>query len=130
MIRWLDAGACALGLLAVVSTAAADDAYTQCIDATTTNPEWARCGGEWVGREEEKMRAAFDDALDGASDEQKAALRDEQKAWTAYREAACHYYDTDLGREGQVLGYPGCVARLVIGRVEQLKSYSDESGDP
>lgn len=121
-----------LGAVAIVAAIAApvraDDQYRACIDATGKNDEWAKCGGELIGREEARMDGFWKrlmEVTEGATTEQ---LKAEQDAWAQYRKAACAFYTDQaaFGREGQVLSYPSCVADTVRARAEQLRAYLRE----
>lgn len=117
---------CLLGLVvATVSSARADDQYKTCIDATGKNDEWARCGGELIKRNEAKMAEQLARLREVAEPETFQQIDAEQRAWSAFRDAACEIYadQTAFGREGQVLSYPVCKAKLVEERAGQLRDY-------
>lgn len=115
-------------LLGVAGPAAADDAYTACVDATASNQAWAQCGGAYIAREEARMDEAWQRLMELTEGDTTAALKAEQDAWTQFREKACQFYAdaASFGREGQVLSFPSCVAEAIAGRTEQLKGYLRE----
>lgn len=104
---------------------ASDAQYTACIDATVKNDEWAACGGALIERNEAKMDEQLQRLREVSDPETMATIDGEQEAWTAFREAACQIYAnaSNFGREGQVLSYPLCKAKLVEERAEQLRDY-------
>ena len=103
--------------------------YDQCIERSDgTNAAWAACGSAVVQREDAALNAAWMQIYPDLEAASKAALLDEQRAWIVYRDKACGLYQSgDRGREGQVLGYPTCVAEVIKARREQLLSYGDEN---
>lgn len=103
----------------------ADDEYKACLDKTGKNDEWARCGGELIGREEKKMTEVWDKLMAVTDGDTKTALETEQKAWNEFRRTVCQIYADQyaFGREGQVLSFPYCVAEAVKSRTVQLRDY-------
>lgn len=116
------------GAVLWAGSAVADQQYSACIDATTTNNEWASCGGAYIEREEAKMNEAWQRLMEQTEGDTTAALKAEQEAWTEFRKEACAFYSDPVafGREGQVLSYPSCVAETVASRTAQLKAYLGE----
>lgn len=117
-----------LGAVLCAGSAAADDKYSACVDTTSSNDEWAKCGGEFIEREEAKMDEAWQRLMEQTEGDTTAALKAEQQAWTEFRKEACEFYSDPVafGREGQVLSYPNCVAETIAGRTAQLKAYLGE----
>jgi uncharacterized protein YecT (DUF1311 family) len=115
-----------VGVLVALSVpAAADEAYRRCIDNSNgTNPAWAACGGEWVAREDAKLSAAWKRLLATSGPAVRKDLLDEQRAWNAFKEKSCRFYDNGaFGREGQVLHFPACRAALIAQRSATLDGY-------
>ncbi|WP_089176184.1 lysozyme inhibitor LprI family protein [Bosea sp. AS-1] len=112
-------------LAVLVSPAAADDAYKRCIDGSDgTNPAWGACGGEWVAREDARLNATWKRLYEASGPNTKKDLLEEQRAWNAFKEKSCRFYDNgDFGREGQVLHFPACRAEVIARRTEALKRY-------
>ncbi len=110
---------------ALAAPAAADEAYKRCIDGSDgTNPAWGACGGEWIAREDAKLNAAWKKLYDASEAATKKDLLAEQRAWNAFKEKSCRFYDNgDFGREGQVLHFPACRAEIIAQRTATLDSY-------
>lgn len=119
-------GLCFLPVLVVLaSPTSADEAYKRCIDDSDgTNPAWGACGGEWVAREDAKLNATWKRLYEASGPNTKKDLLEEQRAWNAFKEKSCRFYDNgDFGREGQVLHFPACRAAVIAQRTEALKHY-------
>lgn len=85
---------------------------------------WAACGAEWIAREDAKLNAAWKRLYAASAPATKKDLLEEQRAWNAFMEKACRFYDNgDSGREGQVLQFPSCRATLIAQRTATLDSY-------
>lgn len=97
-----------MSALFLAAPALADDEYDACVEQSDgSNHAWAEYGGAWIEREDKKLNQAWKQLLDGASDQMKADLRTEQRAWIAYKDASCMFYASgEFGREGQVLSFP------------------------
>jgi uncharacterized protein YecT (DUF1311 family) len=106
----------------------ADDIYDKCIEASNdSNQAWARCGNEYVQREKKKLDDTWAKLIREQEGRTKADLLKEQQAWQRFSQAACEFYaNGDLGREGQVLNYPVCKARLYADRARTLQAYQDD----
>lgn len=94
-MRGAAGAALAAGILgALALPAAADEAWQRCIDNSDgTNPAWAACGGAWVAREDAKLNAAWKRLLAASGPETRKDLLEEQRAWNAFMQKACHFYD-------------------------------------
>lgn len=89
-----------------------------------TNPAWAACGRDWVAREDAKLNAAWKRLLAASGPATRRDLLEEQRAWNAFMQKACRFYDNgEFGREGQVLHFPACRARIIAERTATLDSY-------
>lgn len=117
-----------MGLLSVAllwaSSPSADDAYSHCIDSTSTNREWAGCGEAYLMRLDDALTAAWKKANASFSDRQtRAELLQEQRAWIRFKDASCQFYaNGSFGREGQVLHFYGCRAAIIKARISDLSN--------
>ncbi len=109
-------------ILLQAGEARADDIYDKCINASSDNASWGRCGGALIDREDAKLNATWKQLYGQTSGQTKTDLLAEQRAWIAFREASCKFYaNGDFGREGQVLSYPVCVAGVISDRTKALE---------
>lgn len=118
----------ATAILGAWSEAAhADKLYDACIAASNdSNQAWLRCGNDYVEREKKRHDAVWAKLIRDQEGRTKTDLLAEQKAWRKFSQAACEFYDNgDLGREGQVLSYPVCKARMYADRARTLKTYRE-----
>ena len=116
-------------LMFPMSQASADSLYDKCMDGAVTNPDFAKCGGEWMARADVQLNQAWKELNVGMGERElsKKALLVEQRLWNAYKEESCSFYDhTDFGRMGDVIEFPSCRARVIEQRVKELKSYRPE----
>lgn len=113
------------------SPAHADETYTRCMDASDgTNPAWANCGWAWVKREDDRLNQVWKQVREGLEGQTREDLLAEQRAWILYREKACAYYNNgEHGREGQVIGYPTCLAKMIAARTAELEQFGEASKD-
>lgn len=116
-----------LALAAGSVPARADDAYNRCIDDSDgTNTAWAACGSDYVARADKALNTTWKRVYGLTEGQTKADLLAAQRAWIAFKETACAFYaNGDWGREGEVLGYPACVARIIEARTADLEAYGD-----
>lgn len=116
-----------LSLVAGTAPARADDAYNRCIDESDgTNAAWAACGSDYVARADKALNTTWKRVYGATEGQTKADLLAAQRAWIAFKETACAFYaNGDWGREGEVLGYPACVARIIEARTTDLEAYGD-----
>lgn len=114
-------------LAAGPAPARADDVYDRCIDASDgTNAAWAACGSDYVARADKALNATWKRVYGATEGQTKADLLAAQRAWIAFKETACAFYaNGDWGREGEVLGYPACVTRIIEARTTDLEAYGD-----
>lgn len=120
----------ALLLLMPATYASADSLYDKCMDqADGTNTAFAKCGGDWMSRADAKLNKVWKDlnARFADRDEAKKALLAEQRLWNAYKESSCLFYQSDFGREGQVISFPACRAGVIEQRAKELESYGSET---
>jgi len=107
--------------------------YERCIGrangsgpSAPTNAMWARCGDELVAREKRRMTRAWIQAYASlpAVSLSRRDLLEEQRAWIRYKDMACRFLGNqqDWGREGQVIHFPLCRARVFSERAEALES--------
>jgi uncharacterized protein YecT (DUF1311 family) len=117
-----------LALLAAAPSAkqASDQAYHDCIDAHATNADWAACGGAWQKREDARLNQVWKRINATLPPQSKADLLADQRRWIAFKDQSCRLHaNGDWGREGQVLGYPGCMVRLIQDRIAYLESLGE-----
>lgn len=118
-------------VMAIAASANADDKYDKCMSGAMTNRDFGEFGGAFIDREDAKLNATWKKLYGGAVPEQtKKDLLAEQRLWIAFRESACQFYaNGDWGREGQVIGAPACIARVIARRTKELEGYlNDISG--
>lgn len=115
----------ALAMLITAPVAMADPSYERCMEESDgTNPAWATCGWSWVKREDDRLNQVWKQVFQRLDGRSKDDLLAEQRAWILYREKACAYYNNgDRGREGQVIGYPTCLARMISARTAELEEH-------
>ncbi len=120
------------GLLVALTGAAllaqpvrADPAYDRCIKAADgSNTAWEACGSAWVQREDDRLNAAWKRVASGLEGKTRTDLLEEQRAWIAFMEKSCLFHaNGDWGREGQVLEFPACRARVIAARTAALRTY-------
>ena len=127
----LAASSLATLLLLSAQAAAAEDSQEDaelvgCIDAANANDFAMRdCYLDLNAREDVAMNVAWKrlmEVVGGRTSSSGAALVIEQRAWLAYRDAACHHFDIS-GTLNRLLGAM-CLANLTSSRVSQLKDYT------
>ncbi|WP_337268643.1 lysozyme inhibitor LprI family protein [Oryzifoliimicrobium ureilyticus] len=119
----------ALVLLLPASHASADAIYDKCMDESGgTNYGFGKCGGEWVARADAKLNQVWKDLMARLGDraDAKQSLLEEQRAWNTYKESSCTFYQSDFGREGQVIHYPACRAGVIEQRIKDLEDYGSD----
>ena len=116
-----------MAVLATVTAALADDVYAQCLSsADGSNQAWLRCGDEYVEREKAQLDRTWAAFIDAQLGQTRSDLLAEQAAWADFFRLACAFYaNGDLGREGQVLSYPACKARLYHQRKLAIEAYRE-----
>ena len=114
----------ALVLLLVCSIAArADAAYDACMKAANTNFDFGACGEAYLKRADDALNAAWKKVYPLASGETAKDLLAEEQAWIAYKEKSCLLYaNGEQGREGRVISFAACRARVIEERTTDLNS--------
>ncbi|UIJ70599.1 lysozyme inhibitor LprI family protein [Aurantimonas sp. HBX-1] len=110
-------------LLVLASPARADDEYDACVgDAGAVMPDMGACGAEWIDREDARLNEAWQALLAELPEDSHPKLRDEQRAWLAYRDASCLFYldAVEYGQVGRYLSYPSCRAFVIAQRTAAL----------
>lgn len=117
----------AMAMAHAIGVAHSDDIYGRCIAASNgSNQAWLRCGEDYVAREKVGLDKVWADFIRDQKGRTKTDLLAEQEAWGDFSRLACAFYaNGDLGREGQVLSYPACKARLYAERARALKLYRE-----
>ncbi len=117
-----------LGLLLALSasSAFADDLYDACMKAADgTNPGFAKCGGDWIARADADLNTAWKALYSKAEGQTKTDLLVEQRAWNSYKEQSCTFLaNGEAGREGQVIQFPACRAKVIEARTLELEDYA------
>ncbi|MBW6425850.1 DUF1311 domain-containing protein [Rhizobium sp. XQZ8] len=120
----------ALLLIVPLSPASADSLYDKCMDmADGINPGFGKCGGEWVARADAKLNTAWKELMGHFKDREEAKqyLLTEQRLWNAYKESGSNFYNSGFGREGQVIHFPACRARIIENRINDLEIYRSDA---
>ena len=126
-IARLVSGAAFAAASLVAMPAHADPLYDKCAAKAVTNPDYAECGAAMVDRLEASLNATWKSVYPGFPAEAKPALLDEQRLWLAFKEKSCAAYSTTaFGREGQVIGFYVCRARVLSDRIEGLKTLGSD----
>ena len=114
--------------LAWTGPASADDGYSQCIDATSTNPEWAECGAAYLKRLDEALNAAWKKTNASLDEQSRTDLLAEQRAWLKFLDSSCRFWaNGSFGREGQVLHFYGCRAAIIQARIADLNGVYEQT---
>lgn len=109
-------------LAALTATAAhADARYDACVGKAMSNVDYGVCGSAWIAREDGRLNAGWKALYPGLPPASKRDLLAEQRAWIAYKDKSCLWRaNGDWGREGQVLFYPSCRAKVIADRADYL----------
>jgi uncharacterized protein YecT (DUF1311 family) len=108
-----------LALIGAVN-ARADAAYDACLKTANTNLDFSDCGAAYLKRAEEALNAAWKHTYGLADGQTAKDLLAEQRAWIAFKEKSCTFYNHAHGREGQVLSFPACRGRMIEERTKAL----------
>jgi uncharacterized protein YecT (DUF1311 family) len=109
------------GVNAASTPAAADTAYKQCLDSTSTLLDWGECGEAWLDRLQVELNLAWKRARGSVDVQGRKALLTEQRAWLKFRDSSCTFWaEGSYGRNGQVLSFIGCRAAIVEARISDL----------
>jgi uncharacterized protein YecT (DUF1311 family) len=118
-------GLAASSALAEASTGeAGDPRLLACIDAANANDLLVRdCYQLFVQRQDAEMNIAWNRLMTvvGRKSEVGRALLGEQRAWLAYRDAACQHFDLS-GTLARTQGAM-CSSNLVADRIIQIRDY-------
>ena len=119
-----------IAIVIVFGIAGLAHAETQfkCPENPSTNSDFAAC----TAAEKQSKEAILKEVLDCVqSKAQKEtpnsykALLVEQEAWEKFKDTACKFYLDDYGREGQVIHYNTCKAKLIEERAKHLNHILD-----
>lgn len=104
------------------------------VDCATTSiqAELNYCAVLELEAADAELNAAYADAVDAArgfDGQQEALLRDAQRAWIAFRDAACSAEASlvDGGTMQPMVG-TGCLTRLTLERTEDLLRFAEVGG--
>ena len=107
--------------------------YEKCLKSTDTNSGWAECSAQEIKRQEARLSDAWRNAFDlmkKVSARGAQMLLEEQRAWVKFKDTSCTYFGSgDFGREGQVLRFGDCKARIIAGRVKSLQGLASDLHD-
>lgn len=113
-------GLAALALLVSVPVQA-DTRYDACMNKAVSNVAFNDCGAAWIAREEARLNARWKALYSRLSAASKRDLLTEQRAWITYKDKSCLWRaNGDWGREGQVISYPSCRAKVIADRADYL----------
>ena len=116
---------CALAALGRATPASADDAYSHCLDNSSTNLEWGECGEALLERLDAALNTAWKGAKASVDQQTQKDLLVEQRAWLKFRDSSCMMWaNGSYGREGEVLHYFGCRAGITNARISDLNGFS------
>lgn len=121
--------ASALGFLLATLTwatpASADNAYSKCVDGTSSNVEWAGCGQDFLDRLDVTLNAAWKKAHASVDVRSRRDLLKEQRAWLKFRKSSCEFWaNGSYGRQGEVLHFFTCRAAITEARISDLNGLS------
>ncbi len=122
-----------LALLSLIAAtpAMADPVYDACTDKAVSNVDYSDCGSAWIGREDVRLNRAWKILYPGLPALSKKDLLDEQRAWIAYKDKSCLWRaNGDWGREGQVIFYPTCRAKVIADRADYLDAMTSDIAGP
>ena len=115
------AGALCLG----AGAASADPEYDSCIE-NSRESEFARCGVEWVEREDRRLNAVWREIQPMIEGRERAALVAEQRNWVRFNQDSCEYWYSEYwGTIGRNTWYPRCRADIIVARTAQLREIRD-----
>jgi len=125
--------ACLLLALPALAAEQGSPAYRACLDKAVSTAAMIECSGAEAARWDARLNAAYAAIMksDAWSAATKGLLRDAQRAWIAYRDAAC-VAEGELTAEGGSMSRiiaSGCLAELTEARAKALEA-SVKSGAP
>jgi uncharacterized protein YecT (DUF1311 family) len=104
--------------------AGSDADYDACVNrADAVMPEYGECGGAFLDREDARLNQIWRAVMEAIGESSKETLRDEQRAWLAYRDKTCLFYlnEMEYGQNGRYLSYYACRAAVVNSRINALE---------
>jgi uncharacterized protein YecT (DUF1311 family) len=117
---------CALAALGRATPASADDAYSHCLDNSSTNLEWGECGEALLERLDAALNTAWKGAKASVDQQTQKDLLVEQRAWLKFRDSSCRFWaNGSFGRDGQVLHFIQCRAEITKTRISDLNEISE-----
>jgi uncharacterized protein YecT (DUF1311 family) len=112
-----------LVLLAFGACAAAhaDAIYDKCIQAANSNVDFDTCGAAYIKRADDALNQTWRQVFGATSGQTRTDLLAEQRAWITFKDLSCKFYaNGDQGREGAVIGFPGCRGQVIEARTKDL----------
>jgi uncharacterized protein YecT (DUF1311 family) len=117
---------CAFAGLASATPASADDAYSYCLDISSTSLEWGECGEALLERLDAALNTAWRGAKASVDQQTQKDLLVEQRAWLKFRDSSCRFWaNGSFGRDGQVLHFIQCRAEITKTRISDLNEISE-----
>ena len=115
--------------LALAASLALDDGYDTCMETAVTNPDFAACGTQLLGRRDAELNRVWKAAIAYMDVPTKQAVLDEQRLWNAFKEKSCRYWMTGaFGSEGQTIHFYTCRAGVIDARIEYLGEIGSTGG--
>ncbi len=103
-------------------------AYKSCMDKSGgVTAAMLDCGGAEYTRLDAALNAAYREAANSLTPEQRNLLRDTQRAWLAFRDSSCAFM-TKLGDRGTMasLADQSCLLRVTAERTRWLKDLAPQ----
>lgn len=104
--------------------AESDAEYDACVEqADAVMPEYGECGGAFLDRKDERLDRILQAVMEAIGENSKEPLRDEQRAWLAYRNKTCLFYLNEMayGQNGRYLSYYACRVAVIHSRIDALE---------
>ncbi|MBB4003200.1 lysozyme inhibitor LprI family protein [Aurantimonas endophytica] len=104
--------------------AESDAEYDACVErADTVMPDYGECGGAFLEREDARLNQIWHAVMESIGEISKEPLRDEQRAWLAFRDKTCLFYlnEMEYGQNGRYLLYYACRAAVIHSRIDALE---------
>jgi len=103
------------------------EAFTSCMDATSSTAGMLDCIGTENERVDGAMNSLWTEQFPSLSETMKTDLRASQRAWIAYRDTTCDF-SASLYEGGSFAGvaYSDCVRQITTDRLEWLSGIFGE----
>jgi uncharacterized protein YecT (DUF1311 family) len=122
MLRALSASIFVLLVFAAPAAARADALYDSCMKTAMSNVDFGTCGAAAIKRADAALNRTWQQVYGATTGLIKTDLLAEQRAWNGYKALSCKLYaNGDQGREGAVIGFPACRAKVIEERTKDLQ---------